>query len=64
MQRLSVPPYPLRTVDSIPNKEGFEFIGVDKDYVRFECVVAKDEMTGLHRVEGMPFNKMEYWLPK
>ena len=32
----------MKFLDSLPNQEGFEFIGVDKDGVELVCVVYKN----------------------
>ena len=37
--------------DSLPNLDGFEFIGIDKQYKKRKCYVAKDK-NGMHIVKG------------
>lgn len=37
---------------TLPNRDGFKFVGILKDYTRVDCHVTKDPATGLHSVAG------------
>lgn len=45
---------------SLPNSDGFRFLGYNTDGQKFRCEVVKDA-NGLHRVEGMKFSEMIGW---
>jgi hypothetical protein len=52
---------PNRVLATLPNSEGFRFIGVtwQGDHVR--CTVVRDPVTGLHGVDANRWPQLAYW---
>lgn len=56
---------PMRPLGFLPNKEGFEFIGITKEGKELPCVVKL--VDGMHSAysNGEPvFKQLRWWRPK
>jgi len=54
----------LMPLAHLPNRDGFTFIAVCRDGSCVECAVAKDPLTGLHRVTGAVYANLIGWKQK
>jgi hypothetical protein len=52
----------LRHVRDLPNRDGFEFMAVDKHDNVVKCKVIKNS-AGIHKVRGMKFADIVGWFP-
>lgn len=50
----------MRELKDLPNKDGYEFIGIDKSGNNHKCSIYKDE-NGIHRVTGIEYKELAGW---
>lgn len=53
----------IRPLRDLPNEAGFKFVGVAKNFERFECSVKVAPDTGLHSVQGADYSELLGWVP-
>jgi len=50
---------------TLPNVDGFAFIGIRHDNSRADCVVIKNPMSGMHYIGGdAQYNDLKGWIRK
>ena len=57
----------MKPLKDIPNQEGYTLTGIAKDNQKLECIVERDEKTGLHYIVEKQtgarcFDKLAGWL--
>lgn len=40
----------MKPLKDIPNKQGYTLTGITKDHEQIECIIERDEKTGLHYI--------------
>jgi hypothetical protein len=48
-------------LSSIPNIDGFKFIGLTYENIEIECTVIKDNETGVHTISNGQFHSLKSW---
>jgi hypothetical protein len=55
----------IKELSQLPNKIGFEFIGIGKDNQKYDCNVYYDNVKNIHRIGGQAnYNQLKGWTNK
>lgn len=51
----------IKPLATLPNQDGFTFIGVLRDGRMVQCHIVKDVTTGLHCIAGARYSDLKGW---